>query len=578
MSADQIYCSMFNEPGESSPHKISEKVDRLAAASRSTIRRERTIRDSGTRRRFSNDRSGSQVVDGAASDLPPRTRTRLRTHVRMRQDNGGERDLEESRSADERRWSRMMDSVRSGDEEATDSNRRRQAGEELLRDALQYQHPGQRMRVPRSPPRTSALRFEVAPAPHSTASPELSVEEQVLLARPYMPSPPYSFSENGSGANARLRGSDAPFDVVPAAPTPGFAPARGVHRDNNEERLTVNRGSTPQQYASLGDHSWAGIYPLPPLRRVGHLSPRPESHLSRYGGLGDRRHSVSSSSSDAGHDTWETLLTTMEPDIHLPSTDSSFTSASASQSTRQSRHSSRTQETSFASTATTTERHLSRSASPVSPNVAPARVIDMDMEIRSHQYDCLSTRSRASMQAMLDLIHRSRQLRAGSHNTGTIEDRQRSDENLLLFYHFNTLKILDGFRAPAHAHARITQGATETSNHSRSQPITDERTQQTDLAMALAIQRRTEQLAQQLENARNSGQEVTFQIPEALGRVGFSHRPTLSRELQRYDEMLAAENGLESMQQFIGRMSTRQDIPDEWWATAGLVRTVRENQ
>jgi hypothetical protein len=32
------------------------------------------------------------------------------------------------------------------------------------------------------------------------------------------------------------------------------------------------------------------------------------------------------------------------------------------------------------------------------------------------------------------------------------------------------------------------------------------------------------------------------------------------------------------MQRFIERMARREDIPDEWWAAAGLARTIRENE
>lgn len=37
------------------------------------------------------------------------------------------------------------------------------------------------------------------------------------------------------------------------------------------------------------------------------------------------------------------------------------------------------------------------------------------------------------------------------------------------------------------------------------------------------------------------------------------------------------EADLTNMQRFIERMARREDIPDEWWAAAGLSRSVREN-
>jgi hypothetical protein len=47
---------------------------------------------------------------------------------------------------------------------------------------------------------------------------------------------------------------------------------------------------------------------------------------------------------------------------------------------------------------------------------------------------------------------------------------------------------------------------------------------------------------------------------------------------QTQDTTRDADNELEHMQGVIERMARRVDIPDEWWAAAGLARTVRENQ
>ena len=438
---------MFKEPGESSPNSVAEKSDRAAASSRSSIRRERTVRGFATGRRYA-ERSESRPPDRPTTDLPPLTRARIRNRVRVRQDDGTEQFVEVPSSREPRRWSTMTDSIRYVDEESVEN--RYIMGEDLLRDALRYRRPGPRLGVPRSP-RASALRFEVAPASRSSASPEPSADDQTILTRPYMPSPPYSFSDNNA-TRRPLGATDGAVNVNQPEPTPGFAPARGVHRDEEEEEDREDRPhatsrSAPREYTPPGDSSWTASYP--PLRRVGHLSPRPETHLSRYGGLVDRRRSLSSSSSDAEQDTWDTLLTTMEPDTHLPSTDSSFTSATASHSTRQSRHSSQTPTTSFASSsaANPTERNPSRPPSPTYSHMSQADVGDMDMEIRSPQYDCLSQMSRSSMRTMLSVIQNSRQFRANNPATAAAERRRRSDENLLLRNHFNTLRMMDELRA-----------------------------------------------------------------------------------------------------------------------------------
>ncbi|KAK8202683.1 hypothetical protein IWZ01DRAFT_545427 [Phyllosticta capitalensis] len=85
---------------------------------------------------------------------------------------------------------------------------------------------------------------------------------------------------------------------------------------------------------------------FPPLRRMGRRQvtdgPMPPSGLrqstlrdswspTNVDGLGDRERSISSPPSPPS-DHWETMLTTITPDAHLPSVDSSFTSAAASAS------------------------------------------------------------------------------------------------------------------------------------------------------------------------------------------------------------------------------------------------------
>jgi hypothetical protein len=564
---------MFKEPGESSPKRTAGSIDRAAASSRSTIRRERTIRDFETRRRFAN-RNESQNPDGAAADLlaRSRTRTRTRTRVRARPADGTEQILEENRERGGRRWSTMIDSIRHGEPEVVETTRRRQDGRERLRDALQLQSLGQRnpspvqiFGSPRSP-RAPALRFEVD---------EPLAEEHTLLSRPYMPSPPYSFSD--SAINRRPRGADGPFEIIPADPTPGFAPARGVHHDN-EDHERVTNGSAPRDLSSL-----TASYPT--MSVLDHISPRSESYLSRYGGLGDRRRSLSSSPSDAAQDTWETLLTTMEPDAHLPSADSSFTSATASQSTRQSRYSSQTRTTSFPSTATPTERHLSRPSSPPFPYFNSNDAREMDLEIQSSQYDCLSRESRASMRTMLDVILHSRRFRAGNPVAGAAEHRRRRDENLILSNHFNTLMTMDGIRAPSPA-----TGAHPPHDMERPiphQPTTDAMQPRValDLLRTLGIQ--TQQLAEEIEDARSnrrqdtaSAQELGFaQAAEDSSRLTiFGHQTQQQRRQQRNQDIADAENELDSMQRVIERMARREDIPDEWWAAAGLTRTIRENR
>jgi hypothetical protein len=579
---------MFKEPGESSPNSVAEKNDRAAASSRSSIRRERTGRDFETRRRYA-ERSGRRPPDGLSADLLPQTRTRIRNRIRVRQDDGTEQFLERSNLGEPRRWSAATDIVRDRDEEAVENTHRREAGEELLRDILAYHRPGQRMRAPRSP-RASALRFEVAPASHSSASPESSADERALLARPYMPSPPYSFSDN-SATRRHIAGTDGPLNIVPPEPTPGFAPARGVHRDNEDDREQVMRGSAPRQYTPPGEASWTASYP--PLRRVGHLSPRPEPHLSHYGGLGDRPRSLSSSSSEVEQDTWETLLTTMEPDTHLPSADSSFTSATASHSTRQSRHSSQTPTTSFASsTVNPTDRNPSRPPSPTYSYPNPAEAAEMNLEIRSPQYDCLSQMSRSSMRTMLSVIQSSRQFRASNPVAAAVEQRRRADENLVLSNHFNTLRMMDNLRASPEAHrarSPLITDRLEAHLMAMAPPLDGQHRAALDLVSDIG--RQSQRVRRSIQDDPAGSQDTSNNpVAEAAENAPRPVLPTSSRRPQpqpdqqqrqrqhRSQDTADTENELDSMQRFVERMARREDIPDEWWAAAGLARTIRENQ
>ena len=103
-----------------------------------------------------------------------------------------------------------------------------------------------------------------------------------------MLSPP---SSSGSGRNV----PDGPLEA-PGNLTPGFAPALGLYRSSPRPDEDI---PTPPP------ETWEATYP--PLRRVGHLSPRP---VSRVDGLGDRRRSPSPEVNE--EETWANLLTTME--------------------------------------------------------------------------------------------------------------------------------------------------------------------------------------------------------------------------------------------------------------------------
>ena len=321
---------MFREPEEEPAEKVAANVDKAAASSRSAIRRESTIRP-GRYNAISSPRSRHAIRSHLLEDYHTRA-----AHSRpVAESDEAELEAEIERL---RRRRQTRSRIRWGSLNESDGNDRdrRQAGEELLRDALQHDRPGQRLRLLR-PPQESALRFEVASSPplSDSRSPSASPRQRIFT-RPYIPSPPWLNDHRGSRISP-----DGPLPPTGSIElTPGFAPAQGAYRDidhiSGEVGIAIMHSSADhdddlRDLETPPPETWEASYP--PLRRVGHLSPRLYSF--RHDGLGDRQRSPGSSvdDSNAEEDTWETLLTTMEEDDNQPSVESSFTSAIASAST-----------------------------------------------------------------------------------------------------------------------------------------------------------------------------------------------------------------------------------------------------
>ncbi|KAJ5814009.1 uncharacterized protein N7503_000759 [Penicillium pulvis] len=126
--------------------------------------------------------------------------------------------------------------------------------------------------------------------------------------------------------------------------TPNFAPAAayrtgisprpldGPHLPTPPPlRRTDSRNHDPPSYNPAEFLSMDGI--VGPARRRPHRDPIMD-------GLGDRQRSVSPDDRESNA-AWETLLSTLTPDSHLPSTSTSFSSATAPTTDTSSRHSAR---------------------------------------------------------------------------------------------------------------------------------------------------------------------------------------------------------------------------------------------
>ena len=469
---------------------------------------------------------------------------------------------------------------------------RSQAGEEILRDALQYERPGQRLRR-RQQPRESALRFEVdseTPANGSTL--------QQGNPRAQIPSPPYSSNGSSLPAPPSLRRTP-PLTVgfAPAFPISSHGgsriptPPSGDHAD----RLEASRIPTPPGQHSLD--SW------PPLRRTTAL-------------VHDRALDGESSDSDMEGDRWETLLTTIEPDEHLPSANSSFASATASFSTSRSEQSLRSTAPSSVDPQAPLDGPLDASYCPQSPSSseddpsgdesrtpvppheliqamnrraeAAARSRDLERNVRPRILDSW----RVFHQGQAD-DSRS----AAENGNGLFIPEQRSRAQGITQHSNNSsahLPVLAG--DDLHASLRPIDGpvdvlprllANTASRNTSTSPLDDEinhelqryaeldrirerfivRTVHPDRAQRITSTVRSTPGGDTPSQAAESGH-----ASQALPSSHSTNEAPIARDILSPDREIEASD-LPSMQRIIQRMTTREDIPDDWWAAVGLRRS-----
>lgn len=417
---------MYREPSPAGP-KSALKNDPSAHA-RSSIRRQGAIRH-----RLSRTTGGS---------VP------FRSSLARQLSEEIQREIErESRSA--RRQTRSPDNASlldmTGGGPLLSDFARREAGHRILRDALRHSQPGRRLRIPRE----STLRFEVSSPPWSTSD---------ALNR----------SSSGEDASNRQTSENLPFTLR-------FAPAFAYHSEIS---------SQPHADAPSGEDASGPQIRF--LRRVGHrsVSEANQNAASRrptIDGLGDRQRSISPED-DPLNDAWETLLTTITPDVHQPSADSSFTSTAASVSSSQTRNS---------SSARSDSTSLTQSTS-FGPTTTMHMILDPYPEF-FNPCDFPEFSSDSDTEAESDLDHRS----------SAAQRRNR-------------------------ARSRLLQYASTVGSTQDSQPP----------------------------------------IPILARRTAL---PSISSLLSQDP---ASDLDLQQMQAIVDRLARREDIPEEWWAAAGLSRTV----
>ena len=525
---------MFREPEASNGNDAAAKVEATAAASRSPIRRRTII-----------------IEDGRRSQ---ESRRRQREHSENRR----------SPPSDNRySWERNFESRAHNIERSLqDAIGRARSNRDSLR-------AGRRL----DQPRESALRFEVAPGGLiSSRGREEYDQERSTTREFFMPSPPYSSSGRRSGVSPE-------YPRRSPSVTPGFAPA---HPQPNSQSNRNGRGldfvTLPGIRFALGD-AWADN--LPPLVRMSDRAPTPPTFTRTspppdMDGLGDRRRSVSLGLSDSssGNDAWDTLLTTMEPDEHLPSTSSSFTSAEASASaarstTASARSSQTTAPTHLGSFDDRDDVEFSTSAlHPCDPESS-----DSDSIPNLISVDGFARRRSSAQPPMARRIASPHQRirRTGSRRPETFTEFDRyssssdSDDRLQR-------------RARLHEQRMRRDQLRRAGRPLREDPghRLDDRNSVDDLQNSWrrdsATGRRRELGGEASTGNRVSNLEIHMQ--------DFQRRnEDRERELMELERRNAeTEIDLANMQRLIERLARRDDIPNEWWAAAGLARTVRESQ
>jgi len=384
---------MFVEP-EVTESKVATKADPSAPA-RSAIRRQRTVRYTPhTRDRFHRDefraRDQGMRASNEALSRELHQRRMLRYFSRRNGPENAAAELAAFNESEERRNGILERDRLSREEERREASRadrerhaasqhqRMESGRALLRDALSYERPGQRMRLSNNPNEAYYLpgledMSESAQAAYAEIvqrareNPRLTSEERRMVQRELssnqhtlsppprsMPTPPSSSEEHSN----HLAALESTPPVGSAEYTARFAPSRYHELFHREETRLRERAQGDASTTALLDevesarretiHSLEeadrtieaadrALSELPPLRRMpgrrSHLPSPPEnlpndplSHPT-VDGLGDRSRSFS-----PDDDAWDTLVRTMTPDERVPSVHSSFTSATASAS------------------------------------------------------------------------------------------------------------------------------------------------------------------------------------------------------------------------------------------------------
>ncbi|KLJ10049.1 hypothetical protein EMPG_14544 [Blastomyces silverae] len=506
------------------------KADPLAP-SRSTIRRQRTLRrphrnNNGSRSASSNRPAGyvssrssmpqwvESLTRETLGDSAPSSTATARGTATTTGEPGASRYTSSQDNESRLDWPASSS--------YSSSQTRRDIGDQIARTtALRYSSPGRRrIRIPRE----SSLRFEMLQPPSWPHSTERSRR-----------------SELNSDATANARLENRLGDIVSFSPR--FAPA---YPPRSNERAMVSSDSYDPN--------------MPLLRRVGHRSVADTSDVDAtrprhiIDGLGDRDRSFSPGG-DSQHDDddshyhddddddddddepnmWESLFTTITPDQHLPSLDSSFTSATASASTAPSRNSANSSQSTLPSSVGANNNPSRR------PGVFPPLESFTD---HNNHCDFFSSSEDSETEPDSDNEHIPtwRLMQYDSHNdsmpmssvsVSALEAIRRSEQQQQLRRRYQD--ITQTIRAviaetPANRNADRNTATNINTNTNTTSSFTSSSTTPTSTSTPTSI-------------------NVSFGQSSSLG-------------------------DLQQVQTIIDQLTRRQDIGDEWWAAVGLSRNL----
>ncbi|OAX77968.1 hypothetical protein ACJ72_07727, partial [Emergomyces africanus] len=523
------------------------KSDPLAP-SRSSIRRQRTVR-----RPHRNNRPGSASSNRPAGYVPFRSSMPQWVETLSREILGdGAATTGTAATTGEPAFSRYSSSqdnesrldwpASNSLSTSSSSQTRRELGQQLARDALRYPSPGRRIRIPRE----SSLRFEMLQPPSWPPS-SSSAERSRRL-------------ESSGNAPADSRLEHRLGDIVSFSPR--FAPAYPSRSSNDHAMLSSDSNDVN----------------MPLLRRVGHRSVADTSDVMDatrprhiIDGLGDRDRSFSPGGDDHDHDDeddddddndddddeehnmWETLFTTITPDDHLPSFDSSFTSATASASTAPSNRSSAN------SSQSTLPSSLGANSSSSSSRPPPGGFTPFEpFSDQINHCDFFSSSEGSDTEPESDmeppeptwrrLTHGGR--RRGAANPIGISAAAAALEDTLQHQRRQLRQLQQ------HQQQQPTQPANANANpNPNPQPTTNMNTTTTTTATT---------------NTTSSSFSST--APTSLSSSSFSSSTPTPINVS-FGQSSSMED-LQQVQAIIDQLTRRQDINDEWWAAMGLSRNL----